>query len=109
MPPFRSFSSPSCANWNLFLSSTSLSDRRSYMKAVDDPVPESPAAALGTFWTLTPQAVSAILQCGLDGLSSSDAERRLAQYGSCLCHLQEMNSHEDFEIKGRAGGSRMPA
>src|SRR5450631_4408377 len=51
------------------------------MKAVDDPVPESPAAALGTFWTLTPQAASAALHCGLDGLSSSDAERRLALYG----------------------------
>ena len=51
------------------------------MKAVDNSVPESHADGLGTFWTLTPQAVSATLHCGLEGLSSSDAEQRLAQYG----------------------------
>ena len=51
------------------------------MKAVNDPVPESPAVPLGTFWTLTPLAASAVLHCGLEGLSSSEAERRLAQYG----------------------------
>ena len=51
------------------------------MKAVDNAVPESHADGLGMFWSLTPQAVSATLHCGLDGLSSSDAQQRLAQYG----------------------------
>src|SRR5476649_344971 len=51
------------------------------MKTVNNPVAENHADGLGTFWTLTPQAVCATLHCGLEGLSSSDAERRLAQYG----------------------------
>ena len=51
------------------------------MKAVDNPVPENHADSLSTFWTMTPQAVCATLHCGLEGLSSSDAERRLAHYG----------------------------
>jgi P-type Mg2+ transporter len=36
---------------------------------------------LVTFWTETPEAVGAKLHCGLLGLSSSEAEQRLAQYG----------------------------
>lgn len=51
------------------------------MKAIDNTVPESHADGLNTFWSLTPQAVSATLHCGLDGLSSSDAQQRFAQYG----------------------------
>jgi Mg2+-importing ATPase len=51
------------------------------MKAIDNAVPESHADGLGTFWTLTSQAVSTTLHCGLDGFTSSDAEQRLAQYG----------------------------
>jgi P-type Mg2+ transporter len=36
---------------------------------------------LTAFWTHTPEAICAALRCGIDGLSSADAERRLAQYG----------------------------
>lgn len=51
------------------------------MKAVDNLVAENHADGLGTFWTLTPQDLFVTLRCGSEGLSSSDAERRLAQYG----------------------------
>jgi len=47
------------------------------MKAVDNPVSESNADALGTFWTLTPQAVLATLHCGLDGFSRATPNRGL--------------------------------
>lgn len=36
---------------------------------------------LATFWAHTPEAVCAALRCGIDGLASADADRRLAQYG----------------------------
>src|SRR3984893_18524310 len=51
------------------------------MKAVNHSLPKSQTYGLGTFWTLTPEAVCATLHCELGGLSSSEAERRLAQDG----------------------------
>jgi P-type Mg2+ transporter len=51
------------------------------MKAVDQSLPKSQTGGLGAFWTLPPEAICATLHCGLEGLSSSNAERRLAQYG----------------------------
>src|ERR1700682_3612310 len=51
------------------------------MKAVNQSLPKSQTDGLGTFWTLTPEAVCVTLHCELGGLSSSEAERRLAQYG----------------------------
>src|ERR1700682_2683074 len=51
------------------------------MKAVSQSLPKSQTDGLGTFWTLTPEAVCATLHCELGGLSASKAERRLAQYG----------------------------
>src|ERR1700730_2447397 len=51
------------------------------MKAVHQSLPQSQTDGLGTFWTQTPEAVCATLNCELEGLSSSEAERRLAQYG----------------------------
>jgi Mg2+-importing ATPase len=51
------------------------------MKAVNQSLPKSQTDGLGTFWTLTPEAVCVTLHCELGGLSSGEAERRLAQYG----------------------------
>jgi Mg2+-importing ATPase len=51
------------------------------MKAVNHPLLKSRTDGLGTFWTLPPEAICATLHCGLEGLSSDDARRRLAQYG----------------------------
>ena len=51
------------------------------MKAVDQSFPKSQTDGLGTFWTLPPEAICATLHYGLEGLSSDDAKRRLAQYG----------------------------
>jgi Mg2+-importing ATPase len=51
------------------------------MKAVSHPLLESRTDGLGTFWTLPPEAICVTLHCGLEGLSSDDAERRLVQYG----------------------------
>jgi Mg2+-importing ATPase len=48
------------------------------MTAIDQPAHSD---GLATFWTQTPEAVCAKLRCGLLGLSASDAEQRLAQYG----------------------------
>jgi Mg2+-importing ATPase len=48
------------------------------MTAIDQPAHSD---GLATFWTQTPEAVCAKLHCGLLGLSASDAEQRLAQYG----------------------------
>ena len=48
------------------------------MTAIDKPARSD---GLATFWTQTPEAVCAKLHCGLLGLSASDAEQRLAQYG----------------------------
>ena len=48
---------------------------------MDKPALETHPDDLATFWTHTPEAVCAALGCGIDGLSSADAERRLAQYG----------------------------
>src|SRR6202163_790699 len=53
-------------------------DRQKSMTAIDQPARTD---GLATFWTETPEAVSAKLNCELEGLSSSEAERRLAQYG----------------------------
>jgi Mg2+-importing ATPase len=51
------------------------------MNAVDNPIAEKHTDSLDRFWTQTPEIISTTLHCGLEGLSSSDAERRLAQYG----------------------------
>ena len=51
------------------------------MKAVNQSLPKSQTDGLGTFWTLPPEAICATLHCGLEGLNSDDAKRRLAQYG----------------------------
>ena len=51
------------------------------MRAVNQSLPKGQTDGLGTFWTLTPEAVCVTLHCELGGLSSSEAERRLAQYG----------------------------
>jgi Mg2+-importing ATPase len=51
------------------------------MTSNDRSVPKTQSEGLVTFWTETPEAVSAKLYCGLLGLSSSDAEQRLAKYG----------------------------
>jgi P-type Mg2+ transporter len=51
------------------------------MKAVDQSLAKNQTDGLGTFWTLPPEAICATLHCGLEGLSSDDAKRRLAQYG----------------------------
>ena len=48
------------------------------MKAVSQSLPKSHTVGLGTFWTQTPEAICATLHCGLEGLSSDDAKRRLA-------------------------------
>ena len=48
------------------------------MTAIDQPARSD---GLATFWTQTPEAVCAKLHCGLLGLSASDAEQRLTQYG----------------------------
>ena len=50
------------------------------MKAVDQSLAKNQTDGLGTFWTLPPEAICATLHCGLEGLSSDDAKRRLAQY-----------------------------
>lgn len=36
---------------------------------------------LKVFWTRTPEALCGLLQCGLDGLSTADAQDRLERYG----------------------------
>jgi Mg2+-importing ATPase len=51
------------------------------MTSIDRSVPKTHCDDLVTFWTETPEAVCAKLHCGLLGLSSSDAEQRLAKYG----------------------------
>jgi Mg2+-importing ATPase len=51
------------------------------VKAVAYPLSKSRIGGLGTFWTQAPKTICATLNCGLDGLSSDDAKRRLAQYG----------------------------
>jgi Cation transporter/ATPase, N-terminus len=51
------------------------------MKTIDNPVAEKHTGSLDRFWTQTPEVISTTLRCGLEGLSSSDAEQRLAQYG----------------------------
>jgi len=45
-------------------------------RAVDDLTPVE-----SNFWNQTPQEIRAALACGLEGLSSDEARRRLAQYG----------------------------
>ncbi|MGU3340723.1 cation-transporting P-type ATPase [Methylobacterium mesophilicum] len=40
----------------------------------------SPASA-AVFWTRGPEALCGELQCGLDGLGSADAARRLERFG----------------------------
>jgi Mg2+-importing ATPase len=52
------------------------------VKADTHLISKSQTDDLGTFWTQTPEAICAALHCGLEGLSSDDARRRLAQYGS---------------------------
>ncbi|MFG1466358.1 magnesium-translocating P-type ATPase [Xanthobacter sp. DSM 24535] len=52
------------------------------MTAVDQHAPESRPGNLATFWTRTLPDLCAALQCGSDGLSSAEAETRLARYGA---------------------------
>jgi Mg2+-importing ATPase len=47
----------------------------------DKPALETHPDDLATFWTHSPEAICEALGCGIDGLSSTDAQRRLAQYG----------------------------
>ena len=58
-----------------------LTSKRDGIKTTDKQALEAHPDDLATFWTHTPEAVCAALRCGIDGLSSADAERRLAQYG----------------------------
>ena len=51
------------------------------MNSLDSPVPKLANDSLCAFWNETPGAISATLRCGLNGLSSDDAEQRLNQYG----------------------------
>jgi Mg2+-importing ATPase len=51
------------------------------MKAVNHPFLKSRTDGLGTFWTLPPEAICVTLHCGLEGLSSDNAQRRPVQYG----------------------------
>ncbi|SHK21854.1 Mg2+-importing ATPase [Roseomonas rosea] len=51
------------------------------MTIVDKFAPERQSESLTTFWMRNPEALCAALRCGTDGLSSADAEARLAQYG----------------------------
>src|SRR5450432_2518976 len=60
---------------------TVVRSRHDSMKAVAHPLSKSQTDGLGTFWTQTPEAICATLHCGLEGLSSDEAKRRLAQYG----------------------------
>jgi hypothetical protein len=53
------------------------------MKAVDNPIAEKHGDSLDRFWTQTPEVISTTLHCGLEGLSSSDAERRLTYPPVC--------------------------
>lgn len=48
---------------------------------IDKHAPESNPHSLATFWTWRPQDLCAALQCGRDGLTSADANARLARYG----------------------------
>ena len=51
------------------------------MKTLNESIPDEQPALLRTFWTLTPEALCKTLRCGVVGLSSEDAKRRLTQYG----------------------------
>jgi P-type Mg2+ transporter len=51
------------------------------MTVVDKLAPKAPSVGLATFWTRTPEDICAALRCGTAGLSSAEAEQRLAQYG----------------------------
>lgn len=51
------------------------------MTAIDERLPEASARDLHAFWTRAPAEIGARLGCGLDGLSTQEAERRLTQYG----------------------------
>ncbi|MFG1477311.1 magnesium-translocating P-type ATPase [Xanthobacter sp. V4C-4] len=48
---------------------------------IEQPVAPSRPNRLHSFWIETPQAVCALLGCGLDGLATADAARRLAAHG----------------------------
>jgi P-type Mg2+ transporter len=51
------------------------------MQANHKPDPESHPDSLHIFWILASVALCGLLQCGTEGLRSSEAKRRLAQYG----------------------------
>ncbi|PZU95232.1 MAG: magnesium-translocating P-type ATPase [Chelatococcus sp.] len=51
------------------------------MTAVGQPAPARPPNGLAAFWTQAPGDLYTALGCGTDGLSSADAEARLARYG----------------------------
>lgn len=51
------------------------------MIVVDKPAPKTPSVSFATFWTRTPEDICAALRCGTAGLSSTEAEQRLVQYG----------------------------
>jgi magnesium-transporting ATPase (P-type) len=50
-------------------------------RVIARPAAETRDVALATFWTQTPEAICGALGCTAEGLSSAEAERRLAQYG----------------------------
>jgi Mg2+-importing ATPase len=52
------------------------------MTVLDQSAAKDKADNLATFWTRTLPELSAALKCGSDGLSSADAEARLARYGA---------------------------
>lgn len=55
--------------------------RPSAMRTAECHPPNTGSHSLAAFWTVTPEAICDELRCGLGGLSSSEAARRLAQYG----------------------------
>ena len=58
-----------------------LTRKRDGIKTTDKQALEAHPDDLATFWTHTPEAVCAALRCGSDGLSSAEAESKLARYG----------------------------
>jgi Mg2+-importing ATPase len=58
-----------------------LVERGCTVEAVDETVQEPQLNSFHTFWTQTPDALCSELRCGIQGLSSEEAERRVAVYG----------------------------
>lgn len=51
------------------------------MNRVDAAIREQRPDSLRSFWTQSPETIFALLRCGLDGLATDDAARRLTEYG----------------------------